>query len=143
MSPKAAPAMVLAPPGTSYNVTLLRDRIMLTTKSIRESRRACRRPSARVPLTPSDIARLADSPRKPISPAVAKQYAAELAGSLVKLARLRGVTTTAFLALKHRNVGDVASTLQFSVVDPISSIEEDAWRIVASLGGEAPERKLL
>jgi len=119
---------------------------MVTTKSIRESRRARRRPSAKVPLTPSDVAMLADSLLKPILPPVANQCAAELAGSLVKLARLRGVATTAFLALKHQNVErdwDVACTLQFSVVDPISSIEQYAWRIVAALGGEAPKEKLL
>jgi hypothetical protein len=32
---------------------------------------------------------------------------------------------------------------QPDVVDPISSIEEDAWRNVATLGGEAPEEELL
>ena len=118
---------------------------MVTTKSIRESRRARGTPSAKAFLTPPDVATPADSPRKPISAAVGNQHAAEVTGSLVKLALLR-VTTTAFLALKHQNVErhwDVACALQFSVVDPISSIEEDAWRIVSARGGESPEEELL
>jgi hypothetical protein len=66
---------------------------MVTTKSIRASRRARRRPSAQTPLTLSDLARPAGSLRKTILSVVANQSAAELAGSPVTVARLRRVAT--------------------------------------------------
>ena len=56
------------------------------------------------------------------------------------------MVTTAFLALKHQNVErdwDIASSLQFSVVDPLSSIEEEGWQLVVALGGKALEDERL
>jgi hypothetical protein len=66
---------------------------MVTSKSIRESRRARRRPSAKAPLAPSDVATPAGSLRRATLSAGVNHSAADLAGSLVTLPRLRGVAT--------------------------------------------------
>ena len=146
VSPKAVPGGGTSTARCLPKHHLLRDRIMSTSKSIRESRRARRRRRAEAPSTPSTVVKFADLPAAPIPPALANEYAKELAGSMVKLARVRGVVTTAFLALKHQNVErdwDIASTLQFSAVDVIASVEEDTWRIVAALDGETHKEETL
>jgi hypothetical protein len=66
---------------------------MVTTKSIRASHRARRRPSGKTPLTLSDVAKPAGSLRKAILSVVANQSAAELASSPMTAARLRRVAT--------------------------------------------------
>lgn len=85
------------------------------------------------------------SPREPTTGAGTPQ-ADELGRLLIKIERLRRVVTTAFLALKHQNVErdwDIACALQFSVVDPMYSLEEEGWQLVVTLGGKALEDERL
>jgi len=82
------------------------------------------------------------SPSNPIRPTAGTPQADELGRLLIKIERLRRVVTTAFLALKHQNVErdwDIACALQFSVVDPMNSLEEEGWQLVVALGGKALE----
>jgi hypothetical protein len=114
---------------------------MANSKVVRNPNRARRRRPARAAPLPAATHKAAASGLKSIPAATLHHCTEELARILLKLERLRRVITTAFLALKHQNAErdwDVASTLQFSVTDPIFSIEEDGWKIVSALGGDGP-----
>ena len=119
---------------------------MVHTKSIAGSGRTRPATSRQAPLGRSEPQKPLSVPGKPGAATAGTLQADELARLLVKIERLRRVVTTAFLALKHQNVErdwDIASSLQFSVVDPLSSLEEEGWQLVVALGGKALEDERL
>ena len=116
---------------------------MVRSKSIPGSGRRRSGLPAKAALRRSGLRKPLSAPRsKPSLTTAGTPRADELARLLVRIERLRRVVTTAFLALKQQNVErdwDIASSLQYSVVDPLFSIEEKGWQLVAALGGKALE----